>query len=167
MTPRQYGEKYRDHLLEQYKIWVEIVDRAIQRKEQANRLFITLITALIAASSFAIGSWPDALVEKLIPLMVALIAILGIVLGFAWFVTLQALERQIQAKLATIRKMELALPFPFYSVEISERNKIGRIWDFKLPVPDWLLPLIVIVLFFLLLATAIEDPLSRLIAKFI
>ena len=147
MTPRQYGEKYRDHLLEEYKLWVEVADRAVQRKEQTNRLFITLITALIAATSFAIGSWPEKQVDELIPLLPGIVGAVGLALGFAWFVTLQAQERQIHAKFETIKKMEVALPFPVYSVEIYERNNLGPIWDFKLPMPDWLLPLIFMLIF--------------------
>ena len=42
MTPSQYGDKYWDHLLEQYKIYVEMVEAVSQRKEQLNRYYPTL-----------------------------------------------------------------------------------------------------------------------------
>ena len=122
--------------MEQYQLWVNVADRAVQRKEQTNRLFITLITALFAASSFVIGSLLDRQLDKFIPLLPGIVGAAGIALGLAWFVTLQALERVIQAKLETIRKMETALPFPVYNTEINERNKIGPIFDLNLPLLD-------------------------------
>ena len=156
MTPRQYGDKYRDHLLEQYKQSVEMADRLGQRKEQTSRLYVTLMTALIAASSFAIASWPEKYVEKFSPELPGIVGIIGIVLGLAWFTTLQALERQIQAKTETIREIELGLPFPLHSVEIIKRNRIGPIHNFKLPIPDLLLPFIFTMVFLISLAWAID-----------
>ena len=36
---RKYGSKYQDHLLEQYKTYVEMAEAASQRKEQVNRYY--------------------------------------------------------------------------------------------------------------------------------
>ena len=42
MTPEEYGDKYPDHLLEQYKLYVEMTDRVSQRRERSNPFFMTL-----------------------------------------------------------------------------------------------------------------------------
>ena len=152
MTQAEYGERYKDHLLEQYKQSVEIVDRLNQRKDQVNRLYVTLVSALVAASSFAIASWPEKHADKLVPLLPVIISLVGMGLGLAWFITLQALERQLHAKIEVIREMELELPFPIHSLEIEKRNKIGSILQFKLPLPDYLLPLVFVLIFAFLLA---------------
>ena len=98
--------------MEQYKLWAgNVADRAVQREKQTNKLFITLVTALFAASSFVIGSLLYRQLDKFIPLLPGIVGAAGIALGLAWFVTLQALERVIEAKLETIRKLRLRCHF--------------------------------------------------------
>lgn len=51
MTP----EKHSDHLLEQYKLYVEMTDRVSQRREQSNRFYVTLVAAIVALLILAQG----------------------------------------------------------------------------------------------------------------
>jgi hypothetical protein len=46
-----YGDKFQDHLMEQYKICVEMADRVSVRRNQANSFYISLLSALIALLS--------------------------------------------------------------------------------------------------------------------
>ena len=48
MKRDEYGENYQDHLLEQYKLYVEMADRVSQRRDQSNRFYVTIISALVA-----------------------------------------------------------------------------------------------------------------------
>ena len=48
MKPEEYGEDYRAHLLEQYKLYVEMADRVSQRRDQSNRFYVTIVSALAA-----------------------------------------------------------------------------------------------------------------------
>ena len=48
LSPTEYGEAYQAHLLEQYKLFVESADRISQLRQQANRFFLTINTALLA-----------------------------------------------------------------------------------------------------------------------
>ena len=52
VKPDAYGEKYRDHVLDQYKLYVEMADRISTRRDAANRYFLTLHSSLIAAAGF-------------------------------------------------------------------------------------------------------------------
>jgi hypothetical protein len=44
-----YGEDYRAHLLEQYKLFVEMMDRTTSRRSATNRYFLSVNTVLLAA----------------------------------------------------------------------------------------------------------------------
>ena len=46
MKPDEYGEKYQDHLLEQYKLFIEMADRVSQRRDQSNRFYVTFVSAI-------------------------------------------------------------------------------------------------------------------------
>ena len=48
MNPSEYGGKYSDHLLEQYKLYVEMADRISQRRDQSNRFYSGLLAGMIA-----------------------------------------------------------------------------------------------------------------------
>jgi hypothetical protein len=59
----EYGDKYAEHLLEQYKLYVQMADKISERRQSAHRFFITVNTALIAffgivASPGVVGSDP-------------------------------------------------------------------------------------------------------------
>ena len=43
--------KYKDHVLEQYKLYVEMADRISARRSTANTFFLTLNTLLVGALS--------------------------------------------------------------------------------------------------------------------
>ena len=52
----QYGEKYRDHVLEEYKLYVEMADKISQRRMDTNNFFVSANTLLIAVITF-LNSW--------------------------------------------------------------------------------------------------------------
>lgn len=49
-----YGDKFQDHLIERYKICVEMADRISVRRTQANNFYISLLSSLIALFSLVI-----------------------------------------------------------------------------------------------------------------
>ena len=48
----EYGENYKAHLLEQYKLYVEMADRISARRQTANSFFLSINTAIIALISY-------------------------------------------------------------------------------------------------------------------
>ena len=49
MKKKDYGEKYSDHLLEQYKLFVEMMDEICARRATTNTFYLTLNTLLMTA----------------------------------------------------------------------------------------------------------------------
>lgn len=50
----EYGSKYKDHLFDQYKLYVEMTDRISQRRVLSNTFFLTANTGLLSVMSFVI-----------------------------------------------------------------------------------------------------------------
>ncbi len=46
-----YGDLYKTHLLDQYKIYIEMMDRISQRRMSANKFFITTNSLIVTTYS--------------------------------------------------------------------------------------------------------------------
>lgn len=51
-TEEEYGTDYKHHILEQYKLYVEMSDRVSQRRASLNVFFISVNTFLITVVTF-------------------------------------------------------------------------------------------------------------------
>jgi hypothetical protein len=47
-SEREYEEAFKQHLLEQYNLYVEMADRITTRRAQTNRFYISLLSGLLA-----------------------------------------------------------------------------------------------------------------------
>jgi hypothetical protein len=48
MNPSQYGEKFPEHLLEQYKMYVQMADNISARRADSNQFYVKVLSALQA-----------------------------------------------------------------------------------------------------------------------
>ena len=65
-----YGPLYRDHILEVYKVYLEMADRISERREKANSFFLVVNTALIALFTkdiFGSATVAPSVLELLVP----------------------------------------------------------------------------------------------------
>ena len=46
---KNYGKDYKQHLLEQYKLYVEMADEVSSRRSKANNFFLSVNTLLVTA----------------------------------------------------------------------------------------------------------------------
>ena len=127
-------------LLEIYKLHVEMADRVSQRREGANRLFVTLLSAIVilvaAVMRFGQGTMPTNLA-------VVVVAVTGFFLAAAWYVTIRSYRQLNSGKFAVIHEMEERLPFSFYKREwelLEEGKNRGKYW--KLTVVETSGPII-------------------------
>ncbi len=118
MTPEEYGDKYSDHLLEQYKLYVEMTDRVSQRRERSNQFFITLLAGpaiLAVLARFWLGGSSDS--GAFLPAVLLASGLLGMALSITWFVTIRSYRHLNNARFHVIGEMEKRLPFGSYSYE--------------------------------------------------
>lgn len=124
VPPEEYGEKYSDHLLAQYKTYLEMADRISARRQTAHSFFVTLNTAIIALVGYMnLGGENNVALCGLIP-------IAGMILCFMWYRLIRSYKDLNRAKFKVVHAIESKLPIaPFDGEwEAVERGKNPRLY---------------------------------------
>ena len=153
MNPDEYGEEYRAHLLEQYKLYVEMADRVSQRRDQSNRFYVTIVSALAAIvvviARFGVPADTESGVLSDIGFLA--IGLFGAALSVIWYLNIRSYRTLNSAKFAIINKIEEQLPFAGYSDEWEIlRPPSGRPQYLQLTRVEQFVPVIFIALFIVL-----------------
>ena len=147
MNSNDYGEKYTDHLLEQYKLYVEMADRVSQRRDQSNRFYVTIVSAL-AAIVVIIARFGVPENGTLLEVAFLVVGLFGIALSVVWHFNIRSYRVLNSAKFAIINRIEKQLPFAGYSEEWEIlRPPEGRRPYFQLTRVEQFIPAIFAVLF--------------------
>ena len=121
-----YGSSYQSHLLEQYKLFVEMTDRISQRRQTAHHFFITLNTLLMSFSGYVqMDSY------SLAPFY---IGIAGILLSCLWYQLIKAYKQLNGSKFQVILEIEQLLPLSPYEAEwkiLKKENDIRGSFSFS------------------------------------
>jgi hypothetical protein len=109
-TPEEYGDKYKDHLLEQYKLYVETSQQTSERRQNANNFLLTVNSSLVALyvtflSTFGHHHWN------------ALIPVTGLFVCFLWYSTVDSYKDLNTAKFKVIHELEEQLPVALFKHE--------------------------------------------------
>lgn len=121
VKPENYcsQEKYQDHLLEQYKLYVELTDRISQRRMTTNAFFISIHTFLATiGTAISKNAQKDAA-------WIALF-IVGVLSSILWYVLLDSYQKLNNKRFKVIFEMEALLPYAPYDEEwknLSAREK--------------------------------------------
>jgi hypothetical protein len=108
-------EKYQAHLLEQYKLYVEMADRVSIRRLTTNSYFLSVNSALLAFVGY--------ITTKNESSYLWLAGCAGIVLSVLWFYILTSYKNLNTAKFKIIHDIERRLPLSLYA---AEWNAMGR-----------------------------------------
>ena len=145
MEREDYGYNYQAHLLDQYKLYVEMADRISQRRDQSNRFYAGLVSAIIALlvvmGRFGVsgGNWSVALLAA---------GLFGACLSAIWFINLGSYRALNTAKFRVINDMEAQLPYAGYTEEWAYlRPAEGRTRYFQLTRIERYVPLLIMALF--------------------
>lgn len=113
VSEKDYGDRYKDHLLKQYKLYVEMADRISSRRETANSFLLTINTALVTAIGYAgLGK------SKNCPLAIFLfIAASGMVVCYIWYRLVLSYKGLNTGKYTVIGEIEKKLPISPYAAE--------------------------------------------------
>ena len=129
MKPEEYGSQYQEHLLEQYKLYVEMADRISQRRAVANSFFLALHTGLFGLS-VGVSGLSSGQIENQAAGLVA--SIFGFPFAYGWHRVLKSYRQLNSAKFKVVHELEAKLPVAPYD---NEWDKAGRGEDPKLYVP--------------------------------
>lgn len=139
----KYGATYTEHLLEQYKIYVESADKISDRRQRTNEFFLGLNTALVALLGF-ISTRID---EGQLAIIFGFAAVAGIAVCYLWYRILRSYKGLNSGKFAVIHAIENRLPLSLFDTEweILQRGENRAVyWPFthiELKVP-WIFILI-------------------------
>lgn len=136
----------KQELLDIYKLHAELADRVSQRREGANRLYVTLLTGvlILLAAFFRYGAGA-------LPVWTILAAagFLGCALSWAWFTIIRSYRQLNSGKFKALHELEEKLAYPFFKREwelLEQGENKGRYW--KLTVVETALPIIFFLLSF-------------------
>ena len=153
MNQKQYGPNFQEHLLEEYKLYVQMADNVTSRRLQANSFFITVMSALLVFLSYTAD---NGMPENIMYFGYMLISILGVILSVVWYVILQSYRQLNSGKFKVIHELESQLPFPCYDSEWENLSGGGKS---KKYIPfsqiEQFIPFIMAIPFFLMLVYAI------------
>lgn len=119
VSPNGYGEAYQAHLLEQYKMFVESADRISQRRQEANKFFLTINTALLAVLGGILGCDSQSLgLWLFLPVAAA-----GLVLCYVWYRLVLSYKGLNAGKFEVIHAIEKELPLALFDAEWRQIGK--------------------------------------------
>lgn len=118
----------RGELLEIYRLHAELADRVSQRREGANRLYVSLLAALVvflaALLRFTPGSLPGTTV-------VVVACVTGTVLSASWWLVIRSYRQLNTGKLKVLHELEERLAYAFFAREwelLGEGKDRTRYW---------------------------------------
>lgn len=142
-------DENRRELLEIYKLHAELADRVSQRREGANRLFVSLLTGtlifLVALLRYGAETMP-------VGAILTAVSIFGIFLSAAWYIIIRSYRQLNSGKFAALHELEEKLAYPFFKREwelLEEGKSRSRYW--KLTVVETFLPVIFTLLYLALI----------------
>ena len=135
----------RKELLEIYRVHAELADQVSQRREGANRLYVSLLLALVLflAALFRFGA--GDLSGNVVLIVVGTI---GIALSVSWLLVIRSYRQLNTGKLKALHELEEHLAYPFFKREwelLGEGKDQARYW--RLTQAEALLPWIFLLLF--------------------
>ncbi len=100
-TEKDYGNIYKDHLFEQYKLYVESIEKTSDRRQQANNYFLTINTALISL----IGLSFQFKIFENVNWIKALLVIVGIIICIVFWFLIRSYNQLNTGKFKVIMKL--------------------------------------------------------------
>ena len=110
---KEYGAEYQNHLFEQYKLFIDSMEKTSDRRQQANNYFITINTALISL----IGLSSQINLFENPPWLKILFAVLGIIICFVFYFLIKSYKQLNTGKFTVIHEIEKYLPLALYKYE--------------------------------------------------
>jgi hypothetical protein len=150
-SEKSYTGNYTEHLLEQYRLYVEMSDRLSARRALTNTFFLTANTALLSA--IAILSRYYFQQTRLGAIIVLFVVAGPIAFCWAWHSILTSYQKLSTAKFEVIHELETKLPANLYD---HEWTKLGRGKDPKKYTPltniERIVPTVFVMMYLILAA---------------
>ena len=124
---KTYGSKYHDHLLEQYKKYLDMSDKISDRRSVANTFFLTINTGLMSAFGLT-----KVLSDRDLTFVFVTGGLAAILLSYSWYRLIRSYRDLSTAKFKVVHEIETLLPIRPFD---AEWEAVGRGLDKKLYWP--------------------------------
>lgn len=139
----------REELFEIYRLHAELADRVSQRREGANRLYVSLLLALVLflAALFRFGTG-----ELPVEIATILVGVMGAALSGSWWIVIRSYRQLNTGKLDVLHELEEHLSYQFFKREWEilgkgeNRRSYWRLTQVESTLP-WIFFIMYIVLF--------------------
>ena len=129
-----------NELLELYKLHAELADRVSQRREGANRLYVSLLVGLVVFVAALLRFGTDGVSADTVLICTG---VLGLLLSASWYIVIRSYRQLNTGKFLALQELESQLAYPFFTKEwelLEQGKEWRRYW--KLTVVETGLPLI-------------------------
>jgi hypothetical protein len=106
----EYGDQYASHLFDQYKLYVASHQDISQRRDGANKFFLSVNTALVGV----LGVWKSSEPSNL---LITAVCVAGAASCVYWCMALSSYQRMNSAKFKVIHAIEARLPLAIFKAE--------------------------------------------------
>ena len=113
----KYGPEYKGHLLEQYKLYLEGIERISDRRQQTNNYFVAINAAILSIIGLSIF-------QEVVWVRVVL-AIVGILISVIFAFLIRSYKQLNTGKFAVLHEIEERLPLRIYAYEWREKLSEG------------------------------------------
>ena len=150
-SEKEYGEYYKPHLLEQYRLYIQSAEKISDRRQNANNHFLAINTVLV---SFLALSFDIDLFKKMVIFRIIL-SIAGILICMIFGLLLNSYKQLNSGKFKVIHEIEQNIPLSLYSYEweMLGKGKNKKLYypfsHIELLIP-WVFGIVYVVLMFIL-----------------
>jgi hypothetical protein len=109
-TPANYGSRFQDHLLEQYKLYVDSAQKISERRLHSGNFFLAINSSLVAVFGIALSRFGHHRWNAAIPLT-------GMLVSFLWFRLVKSYKDLNSTKFIVIHELEAYLPAAMFKYE--------------------------------------------------
>lgn len=136
-------------LIEQYKLYVEMADNVSKRRQDANKFYISLMSALIPVLVFVLDKGSEIAISP--NLILLIVSFMGILISLIWYLNINSYRQLNGAKFQVINDLEKKLPYQGFTREWDflqqgkkskvylELTKVERWVPFIFSIPYWAL----------------------------
>lgn len=154
---KQYGSKYKDHIFDQYKLYVDSIEKISDRRQNANNYFITINTALISL----IGLSMQYKILGNFNWVKALVALVGVLICVIFWFLIRSYKQLNTGKFNVLHQIEEHLPVALFKHEwevLGEGKDKSLYYPFshiELLIP-WAFGIVYVILFIVLIGGVSE-----------
>ncbi len=114
------SEREQNHLIEQYKICIEMADRVTERRTKISSFYLSVLTGLLVFSS--LPYFKDSIVINPSRQITLMTSFTGAFICILWWINIASYKNLNSIKFTVIREMEKNLPYPCFEREWDTKS---------------------------------------------